>query len=1210
MKRVLRFKGFLFFVTMLVALFVIHYSGCIAYAEGEGTWSQLQQLIDKADANSTIMLDRDYKAPSDDYSIYINKPITIDLNGHTIDGKMSEEKHLYIIFYVDNCHVTIKDDSSGAKGQIINGKIAVLVKNNGEFVLENGTIRSAQTAGVYVNGGKFTMNGGSISGSHVGVEDINYSTVEMTGGSITGNETGINLDSNSNIALRESPVIVDNIDKNKNLQNVRIKDSDGYHSTIAVSNKLSENAKIGVYFDNPFSGMDFLINNVNDYKLTKSDLDKFSIDNNESGYWITWLDFRNGQGKIVSPTEYLQLLIDNTNSGGTIMLDRDYEYNSEDGSISINKNITINLNGHTIERVKVGSIFNVKGSLTITDNKENKGEICGGTTCVLLIGSSCFTLKRGTLCGSEDASISAEDGATVIIDGGIITNAGGSGVYLDNSTLEMNGGRITENTYGLYVKGDSTIKVKGNPIIKDNFDKANNRLMNVYFFENGNSNIVVTGALSGTANIGVTIFDEDKIFAKADKSYNEGKLSESDINYFFSDDQDYEVRMDNDGNLRSCKVIIGIEVEIEGNLEYTGNEIKPKLIIKDVSTGEVYDDYFDITYSNNINAGKGTAVISEKIENPRTKIVEFTIYPKLVSINWSNDTLIYDGKSKAPKATVGNLATGDTCNVTVSGAKTDAGTGYIAVAEELSNSNYKLSGDEKCVYSIEPRQVKVSDIKGKDKTYDGKLTADFSYKDMKISNVLEDDDIFAEATGEFIDINAGDNKTISIDNIELTGDDKNNYVISDDGYQNVTTASIIPKEAVLSWGDTTFAYDGTPKAPKATVINLENDDVCTVTVSGEKTDAGTGYIAVAEELSDSNYKVAADEKCVYSIAPRQVKISGIKCKDKTYDGTFTADFSYNDMEISNVLEDDVVFAEANGKFIDKNAGENKTISIDDIVLIGKDKNNYIISDDGYQKETTAGITQKEAVLTWSDTTLTYDGKPKAPKATVGNLATGDTCTVTVSGEKIEAGTDYIAVAEKLSNPNYKLPQDNTVRFSIKNESINGAKVVLSKTSFTYNKKVQKPVVKTIGGKQLISGTDYTINWSNAQSKNVGTYKLTITGKGRYSGTIEATYKIVKAVNPLQLKAKAVTVKYTELNKKAQTLNISKVLITKKKGQGTITYKQVTKNKNITINKKTGKITLKKGLKKGKYKVKIKVTAAGNNNYKKSAKNVTLIITVK
>ena len=66
-------------------------------------------------------------------------------------------------------------------------------------------------------------------------------------------------------------------------------------------------------------------------------------------------------------------------------------------------------------------------------------------------------------------------------------------------------------------------------------------------------------------------------------------------------------------------------------------------------------------------------------------------------------------------------------------------------------------------------------------------------------------------------------------------------------------------------------------------------------------------------------------------------------------------------------------------------------------------------------------------------------------------------------------------------------------------------------------------------------------------------------------------------------------------------------MTVSRAQGRLSYKLVSakkggKNfrKKISVNAKTGKITVKKGLKKGTYKVKVKVRAAGNANYKASA----------
>ena len=107
---------------------------------------------------------------------------------------------------------------------------------------------------------------------------------------------------------------------------------------------------------------------------------------------------------------------------------------------------------------------------------------------------------------------------------------------------------------------------------------------------------------------------------------------------------------------------------------------------------------------------------------------------------------------------------------------------------------------------------------------------------------------------------------------------------------------------------------------------------------------------------------------------------------------------------------------------------------------------------------------------------------------------------------------------------------------------------------------------------------------------------------------ETIAKCAKYANPLKAKGKTVKVKYVKLKNKNQTV-AQKKAFSIRKAQGKVTYKKSSGNKKITV-AKNGKITVKKGLKKGTYKVKVKVTAAGNANYKSSTKAVTVTIKVK
>ena len=70
------------------------------------------------------------------------------------------------------------------------------------------------------------------------------------------------------------------------------------------------------------------------------------------------------------------------------------------------------------------------------------------------------------------------------------------------------------------------------------------------------------------------------------------------------------------------------------------------------------------------------------------------------------------------------------------------------------------------------------------------------------------------------------------------------------------------------------------------------------------------------------------------------------------------------------------------------------------------------------------------------------------------------------------------------------------------------------------------------------------------------------------------------------------------------------MLTVTKNKGKVTYAKVSGNSKISINSATGRVTAKKGLRKGTYSVKVKATAAGDNNYNMIAKTVTFKVKVK
>ena len=125
------------------------------------------------------------------------------------------------------------------------------------------------------------------------------------------------------------------------------------------------------------------------------------------------------------------------------------------------------------------------------------------------------------------------------------------------------------------------------------------------------------------------------------------------------------------------------------------------------------------------------------------------------------------------------------------------------------------------------------------------------------------------------------------------------------------------------------------------------------------------------------------------------------------------------------------------------------------------------------------------------------------------------------------------------------------------------------------------------------------NWGNWTTKKAAT----TTAEGKETRTCSrcgaketrSVPKLPKKANPITVKSKSPSVSKTA--KKAQTIKASDAF-TIKNAQGTVTFKKKSGSSGkLSINSKTGLITVKKGTKAGTYKIVVAVTAAGNKQYK-------------
>ncbi len=172
----------------------------------------------------------------------------------------------------------------------------------------------------------------------------------------------------------------------------------------------------------------------------------------------------------------------------------------------------------------------------------------------------------------------------------------------------------------------------------------------------------------------------------------------------------------------------------------------------------------------------------------------------------------------------------------------------------------------------------------------------------------------------------------------------------------------------------------------------------------------------------------------------------------------------------------------------------------------------------------------------------------------------------------------------------------------RNVTVSGARGTVSYTNVSTNATAKKFTVNKTSGKVTVpKGTKagaYTVRVKVAAAGNAN-YK---------AGSKNASYKIVveRAANPMVVKAISRAVTRVTVMDSAFTV-AAPVDVSKAKGK--ISYARVAKgsSKALSVDKSTGKVTIKKGTKAGDYTIKLKVTAAGNANYE--AKSVTIACTV-
>ena len=205
---------------------------------------------------------------------------------------------------------------------------------------------------------------------------------------------------------------------------------------------------------------------------------------------------------------------------------------------------------------------------------------------------------------------------------------------------------------------------------------------------------------------------------------------------------------------------------------------------------------------------------------------------------------------------------------------------YYMYAEIAANGNYAAAKTAAVKFKVEPKPVTVSGITAQEKKYDGDPSAVLDFSNLTINGKIEGDDLQATAAGAFENANAGENKTVNLSNMQLSGSSAANYVLAATGNQMTTTAKIMPKEVTITAAAVADkTYDGNANATVTEVTiagvhgNLVKDtdfevtaalfpdaDVDAADVNVNITVALKGDAAKNYQLTNSPYEAASAAK--------------------------------------------------------------------------------------------------------------------------------------------------------------------------------------------------------------------------------------------------------------------------------------------------------------------------------------------------------------
>ena len=504
----------------------------------------------------------------------------------------------------------------------------------------------------------------------------------------------------------------------------------------------------------------------------------------------------------------------------------------------------------------------------------------------------------------------------------------------------------------------------------------------------------------------------------------------------------------------------GIEVTKPADSKYDGNVHENKPEVKDTKTGATLVEGTDYTLSykgDTTNAGTVTVKITGAGNYTGSHNVEYQITKRNVTLTSATASKVYD---KTP----------------------------------LTNSNVTVGGDgfaklEGASYHVTGSQTNVGDS---DNEFTYKLNEDT--KDSNYNIEVKFGKLYITTQdGQVIVVITGHKKTYDYDGTEKTVD----------GYDVSITEGSTYAEA-----DFTFNGNAEVKATEANTypMGLKVSDF---------TNNNTNYSSVTFVVNDGSLV----------INPKSIIPDGPNTPDEKKTGievTNPEDSIYDGLPHVNPL---TVTDTKTGAALVRDTDYTLTYSSDVINVGTVDVTVNGIGNYTGEFKKSYKITPREYTVTTESAKKVYDGTALTAGGKIEGIVDGEVVVVHTTGSQTEVGSTpntYKLEWKKASSKNYKLKEDSIGTLTVTEQTIDPGKdpdkpnpnysgvTINNPSNSVYDGKEHKwsPAVTDKEGNALVEGTDYTVEYSTSDFRNVtGTITVTISGIGNYTGKVTRTYEI-------------------------------------------------------------------------------------------------------